>query len=65
MTTEIRKFNSTRRRFLDMVSKAGVSSALWKASPFVGGAMINRAAQAAGETKRFIAFSSGAEKALK
>ncbi|BCD95881.1 DUF1552 domain-containing protein [Marinagarivorans cellulosilyticus] len=57
MTTEIRKFNSTRRRFLDMVSKAGVSSALWKASPFVGGAMINRAAQAAGETKRFIAFS--------
>ena len=58
MTTATREFNKTRRKFLDMVSKAGVSSALWKASPFVGGAMVNRFAQAAeGTPKRFITFS--------
>lgn len=58
MTTVTREFNKSRRKFLDVVSKAGVSSALWKASPFVGGAMVNRYAQAAeGTPKRFIAFS--------
>lgn len=58
MTTETRLFNRTRRKFLDMVTKAGVSSALMKASPFVGGAMVNRFAEAAeGRPKRFLAFS--------
>lgn len=58
MTTETRLFNRTRRKFLDMVTKAGVSSALMKASPFVAGAMVNRFAQAAeGTPKRFLAFS--------
>lgn len=58
MTTEDRKFNRQRRKFLDMVSKAGISSALWRASPFVGGAMVNRFAEAAGETpKRFLTFN--------
>ncbi len=57
MATEERLFNKQRRKFLDMVGKAGVSSALWRASPLIGGAMINRYAEAAGNTKRFIAFS--------
>ncbi|MDZ7923820.1 MAG: DUF1552 domain-containing protein [Marinagarivorans sp.] len=57
MATEDRLFNKQRRKFLDVVTKAGVSSALWRASPLIGGALINRAAEAAGATKRFIAFS--------
>ena len=58
MTTDDRKFNKQRRKFLDMVTKAGISTALWRASPFVGGAMVNRFAEAAGETpKRFLTFN--------
>jgi hypothetical protein len=58
MTTEDRKFNKQRRKFLAMVSKAGISSALLRASPFVAGAMVNRFAEAQGGViQRFIALS--------
>lgn len=58
MTTETQFINKQRRKFLSMVSKAGISAALWRSSPFVGGAMVNRFAEAQGvEPKRFLALS--------
>jgi hypothetical protein len=57
MTSETRKINQERRKFLEFVSKAGVSSALWRASPLVAGLMVNRYAEAVTAPKRFIALS--------
>lgn len=52
-----------RRKFLDMVSKAGISSALMRASPLVAGMMANRYASAAPVANKraiFLFFPGGA-----
>lgn len=58
-----KSINLQRRKFFEMISKAGISSALLRASPLVGGMMANRYAAAAdGAHKRviFLSFPGGA-----
>lgn len=52
--------HNQRRKFLDMIAKAGISSAVLRASPLVAGLMVNRFAYAANPPKRaFFAFFPG------
>lgn len=46
--------NKERRKFLDMIGKAGVSSSLVKASSLIGGAFATRQAMAAGGPHRVV-----------
>lgn len=46
--------NKERRRFLDMIAKAGVSTPLLKASSLLGGVFASRYAMAAGGPKRVV-----------
>ena len=46
--------NSERRRFLDMITRAGVSTALLKASPFAAGIFASRHAMAQDTNKRAV-----------
>ena len=48
------KVSATRRSFLDMATKAGISSAMLKASPLVAGALASQHANAQGGAKRAI-----------
>ena len=41
-----KQINKERRRFLDMLSKGGISSSILRASPLLGGAMVSRFAEA-------------------
>lgn len=50
----IKEINNERRKFLDMLGKAGVSAGLLRASPLVGGLMSARFAEAATADKKFI-----------
>jgi hypothetical protein len=50
----IKQMQAERRRFLDMLGKAGVSAGLLRASPIVGGMMSARFAEAATSDKKFI-----------
>ena len=45
------KSNSERRKFLDMLGKAGVSAGVLRASTIAGGMMFNRFAEAATNDK--------------
>ena len=47
----IKQINSERRKFLDMLSKAGVSAGVLRASTIAGGMMFNRFAEAATNDK--------------
>ncbi|MEL7369651.1 MAG: DUF1552 domain-containing protein [Myxococcota bacterium] len=46
--------NRSRRDFLGLLSKAGVSAAMYRAAPLVGGLMATRSAHAQGNVKRAI-----------
>lgn len=50
------KAGTTRRSFLDMASKAGISAKLIKASPLVAGALAGQHARAMGGGKRIIYY---------
>ncbi|MEY4588806.1 MAG: hypothetical protein RL497_882 [Pseudomonadota bacterium] len=50
----IKEINSERRKFLDMLGKAGVSAGVLRASALAGGMMSTRFAEAAGGDKKFI-----------
>ncbi len=50
------KAQATRRAFLDMAGKAGISSALLKASPLIAGALAGQHARAAGNARRVIYY---------
>ena len=50
------KAGTTRRSFLDMASKAGISAKLIKASPLVAGALASQHARAMGGGKRIIYY---------
>ncbi|MFO1368862.1 MAG: DUF1552 domain-containing protein [Marinagarivorans sp.] len=50
----IKQINSERRKFLDMLSKAGVSAGVLRASTIASGMMYNRFAEAATNDKKFI-----------
>ncbi|HEY7774776.1 MAG TPA: DUF1552 domain-containing protein [Marinagarivorans sp.] len=58
--------NRERRRFLDMIARAGVSTALLKASPFAAGIFASRHAMAQGTNKRavFMYLPNGAPNGL-
>lgn len=49
-----KEINQNRRRFLDMIGKAGVSTSLLKASTIVGGVFASRFAEAQGESPKLI-----------
>lgn len=49
-----KEINRERRRFLDMLGKAGVSTSLLKASTIAGAMMSSRYAEAAGESPKLI-----------
>lgn len=51
-----RAHNKERRRFLDMISRAGVSTALLKASPLAMGAFASRFATAQAATNKRVVF---------
>lgn len=61
-----RSANLERRRFLDMIGRTGVSTALLKASPFAAGVFASRFAQAAGNDKHaiFMYLPNGAPNGL-
>lgn len=50
------KAQATRRSFLEMAGKAGISSGLLKASPFIAGALAGQHARAAGNARRVIYY---------
>ncbi len=49
-----RSANKDRRRFLDMITRAGVSTALLRSSPFLGGIFASRYAMAQDNSKRAV-----------
>ncbi len=51
-----RSANRERRRFLDMLTKVGVSSTLYRAMPLLAGTLASRYAQAAGLPNKRIVF---------
>lgn len=50
----IKQMQAERRRFLDMLGKAGVSAGLLRASAIAGGMMSARFAEAATNDKKFV-----------
>ncbi len=52
----LRRANRERRRFLDMLTKMGVSSAMFRASPFLAGTLASRYAEAAGLPNKRVVF---------
>ena len=49
-----KQVNKDRRQFLDMVSKAGVSTSILRASPLAAGLMLSRFAEAQGAPKKLV-----------
>ena len=48
--------NTERRKFFDLVGKAGVAAGILRASPLVAGIFANRYAQAAGTMSKRVIF---------